>query len=144
MPHMTRASRLCGQARYSELLHLSKYALAPGGHQPNSFRIAESVEYGATPIISKWLYPRSQIPCYTNWAALYGISLHEECPYEWVPRAPFVVIDDWTQLPDALHGLRQRHLAWGNRTKVLNDWYGRWRSAFARKPREVSMRELDS
>jgi len=108
--------------RYLELLATSKFALSPPGHNPNTYRIAEAVESGSTPL----LVPGAK-SCYDNWAGLYGHVSPGGTQYDWIPRAPFAVIKRWADLGGYLSA---RATDTEDATPKLRVWYSRWRQAF--------------
>merc|ERR1711933_624411 len=80
--------------RYKDLLETSMYALNLAGHNPNCYRIVESIESGAIPVI---VAKRGLHKCYDNWAALYGHATGTQ--YHWIPRSPMEVLESWDDLP---------------------------------------------
>merc|ERR1719210_2692289 len=65
-------------ARYHELMRTSRFALSPGGNNPNTYRILEAVESGSIPI-----FVSDARGCYRNWAALYGYEAPGATRYPW-------------------------------------------------------------
>lgn len=110
------------QDRFRELMASSRFAIAPEGRNPNTYRIAEAVESGATPLMVL-----NAKGCYRNWAALYGHELVGATRYPWIPRAPFAILRTWAEigsfLSSAAHDL-------DDATPRLRLWYSHWRAAF--------------
>jgi hypothetical protein len=114
-------------ARYKELLATSQYALAPGGHNPNCFRIQEAVESGAIPVI----VPGRNRPddgCYDNWSGLYGLPVANATAYPWIPTAPFKTLQRFADFPGEEEAMRAGATDLAGRQ--LQRWYGKWRVAF--------------
>ena len=109
--------------RYADLIQSSKYVLALGGHNPNTFRVVEAVESGSIPVI---VVRKGLGECYDNWAAVYGHPIRTA--YKWIPSAPFEVLPDWAELgarwDSILAKATDKH---GNQILV---WYQKWRQAF--------------
>lgn len=109
--------------RYRTLLRDAQYALAPWGHNPNSYRVMEAVESGAIPVI---VIPASG--CYENWAAVYGLPAPGCIKWEWIPEAPFKVLDSWNSFHDRVREFKK------NATDLSGDalrrWYHEWHMAF--------------
>lgn len=112
-------------ARYLNLMANSRFAVSPAGHNPNTYRIAEAVESGSTPVI---VLPWEK--CYRNWAGLYGHVFPQATRYNWIPKAPFLVLQDWSQLGKELQVRLQDSK---DETIALRHWYQAWREAFRMK-----------
>jgi len=111
--------------RYLYLLANSRFAVSPEGHNPNTYRISEAVESGSTPILVA-----SAGGCYENWAGLYGHFSAGGTRYSWIPRAPFLMLSNWSDLGGALRAKMKDN---SDATKDLLEWYHRWRWAFRAK-----------
>jgi len=113
--------------RYKELLVTSQYALAPGGHNPNCFRIQEAVESGAIPVIVPGRN-RPDNACYDNWSGLYGLPVGNATAYPWIPTAPFKTLQRFGDLVGDAEAMRAG--ATDLAGQKLQRWYGKWRAAF--------------
>lgn len=112
------------KASYKDLLETSAYGLNLAGHNPNCYRIIETVESGTIPVI---LAKEGLHKCYDNWTAQYGLPLGTKAKHDWIPKAPFEVIEDWGQLNARLPDMERNA---EKRSHDLQIWYRQWRQAF--------------
>lgn len=119
----TKVDSQTDHTRYLELMATSRFAISPGGHNPNTYRIAEAVESGAVPLLVT-----GATGCYSNWAGLYGLGEVGARSYAWLPRAPFAVIQSWSEVGTYLVA-RARETQ--DATPKLRAWYSQWRDAFS-------------
>merc|ERR1711920_575484 len=112
-------------ARYLELLATSRYAMAPSGNNPNTYRISEAVESGSTPLFVRGAVEAAD--CYPNWAGVYGLFLPGMVRYDWIPPAPFVSLNSWDELGGFLESKANDT---EDKTVELYVWYEKWRLAF--------------
>jgi len=104
---------------YRRILLNSKFTLCPAGHNPEAFRIFEACEAGSIPILVRDEEYREHF-CKDSFAPLIASG------------APFIVLNSWSELSDALKPFRDDPALLDERQAELKQWYKRFWSDVAR------------
>jgi len=101
-----------GPRAYAATLLNSAFTLAPTGHNPESYRIFESIEAGSIPVIALDDSYKSH-PCIDALASIR----------ETLGKDGMIFLDSWNDLPRELSRLLQNKTELDARQRRLNEWY---------------------
>lgn len=116
---------------YRRILLSSQFTLCPAGHNPESFRIFEACEAGSIPVLTSdnWTSNKDEISAKTQ--ATTTQRCHD--PYRVLldSGAPFVMLDDWNELPLMLEHARRNASYVFEKHLQVQEWYARYMRTIA-------------
>jgi len=98
------------QQRFKEVLLDSVFTLMPSGHNPECYRMYESLEAGSIPVV-----------------AMEGLETHCAHPFTHFMDAPMVWLDTWDQLPTLMQNYTRDPGKYWAQTAAVTAWYARFK-----------------
>lgn len=105
--------------QYREVILDSKFTLCPMGHNPEAYRIYEACEAGSVPVLVTKEEDYVNHKCSNAFKPLLDSG------------APFVVLDDWNQLPELLEMIHTNKTFSEEKQRATRAWYAEYMSKFA-------------
>ena len=103
------SNSLANTTTYMRTLFDSAFTLSPAGHNPECFRLYESVEAGSIPVISLDKEYKQH-------------ACKEDSLFHWID-SPIVIVESWNELVPTLQGMLANPEELDKRQEDLRAWY---------------------